>query len=258
MASDGTAFDETVRQQIGLTSDLLHTFLDWRHKVMTRFAVVVAAIIIGINHLYEVNAPDWLIVAAHLAGAGMSFSALLMDRTNQRVLHGCYRTGTSLEDSVGVPGVFHQLECIFVKRRDWHSCDHLPNPQIEAVFREESPKVLFWRIAQYRKILFVVYSGATLAFTAAAIVEIVGDALRRPVIYVSNPCRTDILVDQLGSSRHQVIPTVTVRPGSTHRAEIERKVSKLAIRTAAGTRLEVDVAAMSRHTYVVPATECPK
>lgn len=35
---------EGLRQQLALTMDLLREFLDWRHKVMTRFVVTVGAL----------------------------------------------------------------------------------------------------------------------------------------------------------------------------------------------------------------------
>lgn len=92
-------------------SKMLHTFFDWRHKVMSRFFIAISAVLFAAHTL--AGSEWWLASAALLlVGAGVGAAAALMDNVNQRILQDCYVVGEGLERDMG-SGVFSKMHGTF-------------------------------------------------------------------------------------------------------------------------------------------------
>lgn len=132
--SDGSSeLDAATAQLLQLeyeqTTQLMFTFFEWRHKIITRYALSVAGIALAIKYVYERKlGAQWQMIP-FAAGAAVSVVAALLDRVHQRIIDGCYANGLrlekflpSLECRADPPsecrqlGMYGQLNSIFGKR----------------------------------------------------------------------------------------------------------------------------------------------
>jgi hypothetical protein len=117
-----TTLDEqtalSLRQQHDAFAKLLLEFYEWRHKIMTRFAVVIGALVVAVRSLTNDGGPPLLVVATLIAGAIFCGITTLMDRINQDIIELCYRHGREVELQLGMDqvGLFHGLQKRFEKR----------------------------------------------------------------------------------------------------------------------------------------------
>lgn len=90
--------NDTLRQQLELTHDLIGTFYEWRHKVLIRYAVVVGAIVYAsrsANNNFE-------LALAYAVGSGASVAAVILDQVNTDMIRIGYKTGTDVEQALGI------------------------------------------------------------------------------------------------------------------------------------------------------------
>lgn len=112
---------DTLRLELTITADTYHEFLEWRHKIMTRTAVVAGAGAIAARWLIEhqgpgqIGADDPVRALVPTVVGIVCVVAALLDAVNQRVMNSCYATGVAIEDHllVGEVGFFHQLDRLF-------------------------------------------------------------------------------------------------------------------------------------------------
>lgn len=274
---------EALRQQLTLTWELVQTFFDWRHKVMTRFAVATAAVLLATRYLRDTDAGWKPKLLVHAIGFVVAIAALAMDRANQRVLYACYANGVALEDRLRAPGVFHHLEQLFwppanpggrfaragrklrdvgrritrrqpIDARDRHRCRLQAGRDVEDHARS-APPVLFGSGAQYRLILVGLYGFFAAAFFAFGLAE----AWRRedtPAdvdVQVANPC--DVAVD-VTAARRDGTADAPVRVAPHRTWSVRATTSLRALHVAAPTPTEVDADALGQGTYVIPASAC--
>jgi hypothetical protein len=137
---------DRLRQQFDAHAAMLHTFYEWRHKIMTRFAVSIAAVILGLRWAYGPDAGESALAvetvrAVLLAiGAVLSLGAAILDVVNQRIINNCYQQGSRIEKLMKVEdyGLFQSLAALF--RPPWMS---------------------------YRVVLRVIYGGSAASFGIA-------------------------------------------------------------------------------------------
>ena len=82
-------------------SKIAHTFWEWRHKIMNRFFVAVAAIFIISGWMLTNNKFLECIFIPFLLGAVYSFISKKMDDVNTWILRDCYNIGSNLEKELG-------------------------------------------------------------------------------------------------------------------------------------------------------------
>lgn len=107
--SSETADKENLRLLYKENGEITRVYLEWRHKVMSRFFLTTAGILFIARWMYENDALRPLIWVPFLLGAIFSFSTALMDNVNSRILGGCYRYGEKMEillsSEAGVYGI---------------------------------------------------------------------------------------------------------------------------------------------------------
>jgi hypothetical protein len=140
--------NEPYELEFEMTRNMLHEFLEWRHKVMTRYVVVIGALLAGIRWLYVDHAATVVKVLAFATGAGISVVAFRLDRVNQDVIEICYERGEEVEKQLGIAEsarLFRGLREHFVTGKPTRS---------------------------YRRVLQTVYVTIAVAFCAAAVTAI--------------------------------------------------------------------------------------
>ena len=84
-------------------------FLDWRHKVMTRWFAVIGAAFVSAAWFYQRDElRPWLGAPLLLAGLFSIMSALL-DQRNLNILQRCYSIGGDIELQLGREAIFKFL-----------------------------------------------------------------------------------------------------------------------------------------------------
>lgn len=103
---------ESLRQQFGAIAELMHQFLEWRHRVMTRFVAVIGALGLSVRWLYDEDKPRFLKILALSATALFCAATAEMDRVNQTMLNISYKTGRAVERELGAAevGMFHAID----------------------------------------------------------------------------------------------------------------------------------------------------
>ena len=107
------ASPDTLRVELGIVNELFHTFLEWRHKVMVRFAVAIGAVIVALSAIPERD--NELRAVALATGAVFALVAWLLDRVNQRLLEEqVYKTGADVETELELStdlSIFSAMKC---------------------------------------------------------------------------------------------------------------------------------------------------
>ena len=106
---------EDLRQLHDALTKLLMEFYEWRHKIMTRFAVVMGALILTMRWLIEGRKPLYLKLVVLGFGAAFCVVMTLLDTINQSIIHICYERGKEAEKRMGVSsfGMFQGLDVRF-------------------------------------------------------------------------------------------------------------------------------------------------
>ncbi len=114
MSNDKDAYHKTIENLEALKSlyeengEIARTFLEWRHKVMTRFFVTAAAFLIAASWLYtKDSSTKTLVFLPLLAISGLSTLAYVMEAANDRYLRLCLSVGAQLErEMTHVGGIY--------------------------------------------------------------------------------------------------------------------------------------------------------
>jgi hypothetical protein len=160
-------FDALTIQYAEISKEL-QTFIDWRHNVLSRYAVIVGAIIVAANTFYKAHPSGELLlkVGLFLSGVLCSMVAIGMDVRNTQIILHCYDAGCIVEDEMhrryGTPagsGIVSRLD------------------SKHPVAKETAPSKGKWldRVGwnpgfRYRRIMVMVYGAGVVGFTLAAIV----------------------------------------------------------------------------------------
>lgn len=88
---------ENVRLLYKENGEITRVYLEWRHKVMSRFFLTAAGILVIARWMFENEILRSLIWVPFLLAAIFSLSTALMDNVNSRILGGCYKYGEELE-----------------------------------------------------------------------------------------------------------------------------------------------------------------
>jgi hypothetical protein len=99
LAPDAT--DENVRLLYEKTYDVVATFLDWRHKIMTLGFGVIAGSVALDEWLYTHDTPHWVLAAPLLVSAAFSVVVRRFDGRNEAILKAAYLAGAALEQRLG-------------------------------------------------------------------------------------------------------------------------------------------------------------
>lgn len=135
----------TLLKQYEETGKLLNTFLDWRHKVMTRFFIALSAIFISIQWMYTNEVLKKFIFLPLLIGAIFSLVIACMDMVNQRILNTCYELGREIEEKLfSSPGLYQKMHSDFINNR-------------------------IRRIISYRRVLKILYLGSAVVLFLSSI-----------------------------------------------------------------------------------------
>ncbi len=131
------------------TGKLLHTFFEWRYKVMNRFFLAIAAIFIAVQWMFKDPELRSYIFIPLLLGSIFSIFTAYMDRVNQRIMNTCYKVGEATEHSLDLAaGLYSQLNADFLNNRTR-------------------------RIVSYRNILKILYWLSALTLFIGALLSIV-------------------------------------------------------------------------------------
>ena len=153
-----------------LTSDLLHTFFDWRHKVMLRFFIGTAALGAATSFILEFpHLPDWLTIGIGIVGAAVSAAFWHMDRANTAMMRLAYKNGAAAERHMSLPndvGLFVAL------RNRSNLLDGITRPA-SVTGTNDVQGVEDKEVASYRRVLAWLYLGSAGAFALSAIVQTV-------------------------------------------------------------------------------------
>ncbi len=87
----------------------LRYMLDWRHKILLRFFVSIAALLIIIKWMWETKNPNihGLIFLPFLLAAISSIVFFVMDKRNIQVAQVCRKTGAQVEQNIfNISGLF--------------------------------------------------------------------------------------------------------------------------------------------------------
>ena len=88
---------------------MTRTFLEWRHKVMARFFLALAAIFVLAGWLYKDPTLYGYLTWPFLLVAVLSLAVGLMDHVNSRILNDCYLVGKKLEAALG------DADCVYTR-----------------------------------------------------------------------------------------------------------------------------------------------
>jgi hypothetical protein len=136
-ATDRRSDESYAKGQFDAAYDAMKVFFEWRYYVLTRFMVMVAAVLAASKWL---SGEDRAVrVAVLLAACGFSITMLLSDRINARHIRNLYALGIALENDLHArrPGIFETIQ--------------------------DRPRLL-----TYGRVLFSMYVTAALAFAACA------------------------------------------------------------------------------------------
>jgi hypothetical protein len=87
------------------------TFWEWRHKILIRFFMSIAAIFVFAGWMYKMKEFQKYIFVSFLIGAIYSYISKRMDNVNTWILKSCYRVGMELEQYIwGKSSIFGKIE----------------------------------------------------------------------------------------------------------------------------------------------------
>jgi hypothetical protein len=128
------------------TFEALQLFIDWRHKIMVRLMIAIAAVAAGWHYLTD---DQWQLRSALLAGGGFLAAVMAkMDEVNAGQLARLYERGAALErlmfDGVGVFGTIRNVQ-VDAERVTWVTSG---SEGLEAARHGRSPRATYtWLIA---------------------------------------------------------------------------------------------------------------
>ena len=76
---------------------ITRVYLEWRHKVLVRFFLALAGILIMARWMFDNESLHDYLYVPFLLGGIMSFITALMDDVNGRVFGNCYKNGKNIE-----------------------------------------------------------------------------------------------------------------------------------------------------------------
>ena len=79
---------------------ITRVYLEWRHKVLVRFFLALAGILIMARWMFDNESLHSYLYVPFLLGGIMSFITALMDDVNGRVLGNCYKNGEDIEKMI--------------------------------------------------------------------------------------------------------------------------------------------------------------
>jgi len=86
---------------------ITRVYLEWRHKVLVRFFLVIAGVLFMSRWMFDNPNLHEFYYVPFLLGAIMCFITGLMDNVNGRILGDCYTVGESLENEIcNTEGIF--------------------------------------------------------------------------------------------------------------------------------------------------------
>jgi hypothetical protein len=86
--------------QYAQVSLLMHTFLEWRHKIMTRYAISVGGLGLAIKLVSGLTKHVKYQLIPMAAGAILSLLAAALDHVHQRILWETYQVGEEIESEL--------------------------------------------------------------------------------------------------------------------------------------------------------------
>ena len=89
---------------------ITRVYLEWRHKVLVRFFLALAGILIMARWMFDNESLHSYLYVPFLLGGIMSFITALMDDVNGRVLGNCYKNGEDIEKMINdVTGIYTSM-----------------------------------------------------------------------------------------------------------------------------------------------------
>lgn len=91
-------------------ADFSRYFLEWRHKVINFFLLVVSGTFIAVKWCVESASSQYIVSFPLVIGAMLCVALCLMDDINRRVQNSAWDVGASLElDVFGRPGMYSNM-----------------------------------------------------------------------------------------------------------------------------------------------------
>ncbi len=90
--------------------NITRVYLEWRHKVLVRFFLALAGILIMARWMFDNDSLHGYLFVPFFLGSIMSFITALMDDVNGRVLGNCYKNGEVIEKKINdVTGIYTSM-----------------------------------------------------------------------------------------------------------------------------------------------------
>lgn len=97
-----------------------HAFWEWRHKILTRFFLVIASVFILAGWMIQNDQFQKYVFTPFLLGMIYSFISQRMDSVNTWILRYCYDIGSDLEVKLsGTPSIFGAISSNYETRKTY-------------------------------------------------------------------------------------------------------------------------------------------